>query len=472
MHMHHGRLIAVCFILICITPKWVLADEPGDVVQRLHTRYESTLCVLSVALETEDSKRAEVSYPGVTIAPSGLAMIPLPPEMFAYPRSYMKQLELMRPGRPEEGEPARLIGVNELYDLAFVEPSTPATSQPFIDFSLIGDLPSIGQPLVCLGLLDDDLGYRCSFELGRMGPLVGSDDFTISGVPTDASGTLLFDISARLVGIARPPARADEDFLVRKNRSSEGFIVQSRATRAATLRRAAAFALKERRDWPDPWIGVAGLQVADRDICEAYGLSQESVAVIVGAVVEGYPAQKAGLRPKDFIVRLNGKPLTRGATDEETLDIWTARIKHLNVGDEVKLSVWRDKAEREMTVKLAEAPLSETKADREFTPSLGMAVREIVFRDRFDRRLDKEVKGVVVAHLVQSGPAETAELEEGDIIERIDETPVPDLATYRKVVAKRESGNPNDLVFSVLRGSSQQLVARVDLTTSRPAEGP
>ncbi len=466
------RSIAVFLVLSLSALRTVWADEPGDVVQRLHTRYEATLCVVSVALETEDSKRAEVSYPGVTIAPSGLAMIPLPPEMFDYPRSYFKQMELMRPGQPAEGEPARMIGVNELYNLAFVEPSSPATSQPFIDFSLIGDLPAMGQPLVCLGLLDEDLGYRCSFELGRMGPLVGSDDFTISGVPTDASGTLLFDISARLVGIARPPARGDEDFLSRQNRASGGFIVQPRATRAAALRRAVAFALKERRDWPDPWIGVAGLQVADRDICEAYGLAPGTVAVIVGAVVDGYPAQQAGLRPKDFIVRFNGQPLSRGATDEETLDIWTARMKHLNVGDEVTLGVWRDKGERAVTAKLAEAPLSETKADREFTPSLGMAVRDIVFRDRFDRRLDKTVRGVVVAHLVQSGPAETAELEEGDIIERIDETPVPDLATYRKVVAKRESGNPNDLVFSVLRGSSQQLVARVDLTTSRPADGP
>lgn len=471
--MSSGRTIVFLSILALAMGGVSRADEAGEVVRRLHARYESTLCVLSVALETEDSKRAEVSYPGVTIAPSGLAMVPLPPEMFDYPRSYFQQLELMRPGKPAEGEPARLIGVNELFDLAFVEPTAPAASQPFIDFSLIGDLPEIGQPVVCLGLLEEDLGYRCSFELGRMGPPVGSDDFTISGVPTDASGTLLFDISARLVGIARPPARADEEFLVRQNRTAEGFIVQSRATRAAALRRAVAFAIKERRDWPDPWIGVAGLQVADRDICEAYGLDPATVAIIVGAVVDGYPAQKAGLRPKDFIVKLNGQPLGRGATDDETLDIWTTRMKHQNVGDTVTLGVWRDRQEHELKLTLAEAPLSETKADREFTPALGMAVREIVFRDRFDRRLDKRVRGVVVAHLVQSGPAETAELEEGDIIERIDETPVPDLATYRQVVAKRVGGNLSDLVFSVLRGSSQRLVVRVDLAaTSRPAEGP
>ena len=99
-------------------------------------------------------------------------------------------------------------------------------------------------------------------------------------------------------------------------------------------------------------------------------------------------------------------------------------------------------------------------------------MRDIGFRIRFDRRLDRGVRGVVVAHLVQSGPAETAELEEGDIIERIDETPVPDLATYRNVAARRLAASTGDVVFSVLRGSSQQLVVRVDLTTSRPADSP
>ena len=140
----------------------------------------------------------------------------------------------------------------------------------------------------------------------------------------------------------------------------------------------------------------------------------------------------------------------------------------MHVGDPVALTIWRERRPTTLSLRLAEAPLSETMADREFTPVLGMAVRDIVFRDRFDRRLDRSLRGVVVAHLVQSGPAETAELEEGDIIQRVNETPVPDIAAYRRVAAERLATRPGDLVFSVLRGTSQRMIVRIELQAARP----
>ena len=447
------------------------ADEIAGSVSILRERFCPTLRVARIVLESDDSKRVELSFTGIVIAPDGLLAVPVPSALLDYPRGYIKNCELLRPGRPNDAAPGRLVGVNELFGLAFIEPLTPVTSQPCVEFASADDLPSFGQPILCLGLLDQSLGFRCTFETGRIGPEVGSDEFTISGVPTDATGTLLLTPAGRLVGVARPPPMGDEEFLAKSEEPrGGGFIAQPQAARARSLIRAVAFAIKERRDWPEPWIGVAGLQVAGRDICEAYGLPPDDVALVVGAVVDGYPAAQAGLQPKDFVIKFNGNPLPRGATDDETLAGWTRRLKHLAVGDTVALTIWRDGKARDVSLHLAEAPLNETKAARDFNAALGLSVREIVFRDRFDRRLDRAQNGVVVANLVQSGPAESAELEDGDIIQKIDDAAIPDFKTYRQIITRKLAEHPAALVFAVRRGTSQQLILRVELQpqSSRP----
>jgi S1-C subfamily serine protease len=454
----------MCAWVVALVGGQAFADPLGDAIATLREQYCDALRVARIALESEDGRRVELSFTAVTVAPDGLLMVPVPSALLDYPRGYIKHCELSRPGRPDDARPARLVGVNELFDLAFVAPAAAATSQPFVDFAAADPPPPVGQPVICLGLLDASLAFRCTFELARVGPAIGGDDFTVSGVPTDATGTLLLTPSGRLVGVARPPAFGDEEFLAKGGDDrSAGFIAQPQAVRASSLHRAVAFAVRERRDWPDPWVGVAGLQVADRDICEAYGLPADEVALIVGAVVEGYPAAEAGIRAKDFIIRFEGEPIPRGATDDETIAGWTRRIKHLAVGDSVRLTTWRDGKKRELTVRLAEAPVSETRAERDFNATLGLSVRDIVFSDRFARRLDRSQGGVVVARLVQSGPAETAELEEGDIIQKIDEAAIADIEAYRRVVAEKLAVRPAALVFSIRRGTSQQMIVRVDL---------
>lgn len=458
------RRLLLAYLALALRAAPASADDLGNSVALIRDRYCDTLRVARIALESEDAKRVELSFTSVVVAPDGLVMAPVPTMLLDYPRDYIKSCELLLPGRPGEAIPARLIGVNELFELAFIQPVKPATSQPFADLTAADEPPPVGQPIVCLGLLEQSLGFRCTFELGRVGPAVGTDDFTLSGVPTDATGTLLLTPAGRLTGIARPPELSEEEFLAHGDDTrGGGFIAQPRAARARALARAVAFAVTQRRDWPEPWIGVAGLQVAGRDICEAYGLPPDQVALIIGAVVDGYPAAAAGLHPKDFIIKFNRAALQRGATDDETLAAWTRQLKHLGVGESVILTVWRDGKPLDIPVRLGEAPLTERKAARDFNAQLGMSVREIVFRDRFERRLDRSQHGVVVSQLIQSGPAESAELEDGDIVQKIDDTPTPDLSAYRKVIAEKLAANPSALIFSVRRGSSQQLIIRVEM---------
>ncbi|MCK6455125.1 MAG: PDZ domain-containing protein [Phycisphaerae bacterium] len=447
-------------------------DELGLTIARISDRFGRALVVVKFGLESEDGKRAEVNYVGVVVAPTGATLVPISAGLLEYPRAYFKRFELLLRGRKDEPIPARLVGVNNLVNVAFVEPTKPRNAMAFVDFADAGELPRYGRNIVTLGLLGERDGFRSSFQTARMGPQVGDDEFVIAGVPAGGTGALVFSAEGKLIGVAGSSSAFDARAFRGDDDDASGFLAQARVRRAATFAPAVRFALEHRRDRPEPWMGVAGLNVASRDVIQAYGLSAGTTAIIVGAVAPGQPAERAGVRPKDFIVGMNDEPIAAGATDDETLETWTRRVKRMNVGDTIRLAVWRDGQTLAIPLTLSEAPTPAEKADRAFNSVLGMAVRDLVFRDRFDRKLDADEKGVVVAHLVQSGPAETAELYEDDIIQKIDDQLTPDLKTYRRVIEERLARSPTQLVVSVLRGTSERLVLRIELpvTTTRRAD--
>jgi putative serine protease PepD len=66
-------------------------------------------------------------------------------------------------------------------------------------------------------------------------------------------------------------------------------------------------------------------------------------------VTEGAPAAAAGLRARDAVVAVDGRPL-------EGADALVAQIRALRPGTEVTLTVVRDGASRDVTVTLAARP--------------------------------------------------------------------------------------------------------------------
>ena len=85
---------------------------------------------------------------------------------------------------------------------------------------------------------------------------------------------------------------------------------------------------------------------------------------LVLEVTEDSPADRAGLRPGDFIVSVEGESLS----DETSL---ADLIRQYEPGDEVELVVWRDGRERTITVTLGRSP-----RDRH-VPWLGIHYRQV-----------------------------------------------------------------------------------------------
>lgn len=102
-----------------------------------------------------------------------------------------------------------------------------------------------------------------------------------------------------------------------------------------------------------PYLGVRYLML-NSDIKNRFNLSRDSGAFLKGddsglAVIPGSPADKAGLKEGDIIVKINNQELN----DKNTLGSVIGKLK---VGDEVELTYVRDGKEQTVKTKLEPAP--------------------------------------------------------------------------------------------------------------------
>ncbi|MDR1664318.1 MAG: S1C family serine protease, partial [Clostridiales bacterium] len=95
-----------------------------------------------------------------------------------------------------------------------------------------------------------------------------------------------------------------------------------------------------------PYIGILRPQTVNESIKDQYNLP--STGVLVSGVDENSGAAEAGLEPWDLIVGLNGEKI---ASAEDL----AAKISTAQVGDEVRLEVYRNNEKLELTVVLGMA---------------------------------------------------------------------------------------------------------------------
>jgi len=184
-------------------------------------------------------------------------------------------------------------------------------------------------------------------------------------------------------------------------------------------------------------------QPITQDMVDTLGLKSTQGALIAD-VVKGSPADKAGTKPGDVVVALNGRPVT----DANQL---TRDVGAIPPGQTVRLEVARDGKTRQIEVKLAERPDErETTArasgsggdvDKSSGDLLGVHVQNITAELAQRARVDPDTKGVVVTDVAQDSPASQGGIDPGDVILEINRQPVTSVADYRKLVSKLKKGD-------------------------------
>ena len=185
-------------------------------------------------------------------------------------------------------------------------------------------------------------------------------------------------------------------------------------------------------------LGVT-VQELNQGLAESFKLDSPNGA-LVSAVAPGSAAEKAGLRPGDVVLSLNGERIERSG------DL-AAMVGKSKPGDRVTLEVVRQGKREQLTAVLAELPTStDTAAQQPPERSerrLGVAVRPLAPEERQATRLNA---GLVVEDV--SGPAQRAGIEPGDVILSVNGKPVASVEQLRALV----NGDARQLALLVQRG--------------------
>jgi len=176
------------------------------------------------------------------------------------------------------------------------------------------------------------------------------------------------------------------------------------------------------------WLGVS-IQPVTAEIMMQFKLKDEKGALI-GDVMEGSPAEKAGLQRGDVITEMNGK---------EVLDPSSLRnlVAGIGPGKDVMVRFLRDGKQMTATVRIAELPSDpQARAAVKQSQALqGVSVQNLTAEMRANLELPKRVQGVLVTDVEDGTPAE-AVLQKGDVIMQVNRIDVRTVKEYEAALQR------------------------------------
>ena len=254
---------------------------------------------------------------------------------------------------------AEIIGEDKFTDIAVIKVSEkPRLLHPL----QIGDssLLQVGEQVAAIGNPFGLSGSMTSGIVSQMGRLIATPDtaFSIPDViQTDAainpgnSGGPLLNMKGQVIGINTAILSGTGEF------AGVGFAIPSNTVSKIVP------ALIEDGSYHHPWIGITGQDI-DPDLAQALGLKQAKGFMII-TVVDGSPADKAGLKGRTITLETGGKEYPAGgdiiiSVDDKEVrkisDILIHLQREKSVGDEMILGVLRDGEFLHITLELVERP--------------------------------------------------------------------------------------------------------------------
>ncbi len=168
------------------------------------------------------------------------------------------------------------------------------------------------------------------------------------------------------------------------------------------------------------------IQELSKDLADSFNL-KSTKGVLVADVLSDSPAEKAGLKSGDIILKLNGEDIT-------DIGSFRNKISTMTPGTKVKLLVMRDGKEQEITVKVGE--LSGTTARMEpsdISKKLGLQVQDLTEESARLYGITA-TKGVIITAVAAYSPAYMNGIKPGDIILSVNRKPIGSVLEFNKAL--------------------------------------
>jgi serine protease Do len=181
------------------------------------------------------------------------------------------------------------------------------------------------------------------------------------------------------------------------------------------------------------WLGV-GIQNLTPELKDYYKIGDRD-GVLVMQVFEGNPAAEAGIKAKDVITEVDGKPIA------DTREL-SRSIADSPVGKDVTVTLFRDGKELKIPVTLAKRDDSvEPKTvGQEADEALGFKVSELTPEKARRFGFDEKETGVIVTWVDPEGNAGDAGLQPGDLVKEVDRNSIESLEDFENQVAEIKEG--------------------------------
>lgn len=175
-------------------------------------------------------------------------------------------------------------------------------------------------------------------------------------------------------------------------------------------------------------LGV-GTQDLTPELAQVFDIEQQQGAVIT-QIDNDSPAERAGLKVGDVIVKVNGRPV------QNSLDLRNV-VGLLRTGSRIDMEVIR-RGERHQIRAIITKQEKRSLSGETLSPYLqGAILGEIYEELRYRRR---KVEGVLVVEVAPHSPAERAGLREGDIIIAANKRPVTNLDELQQATKGQQRG--------------------------------
>jgi serine protease Do len=195
--------------------------------------------------------------------------------------------------------------------------------------------------------------------------------------------------------------------------------------------------------------------------CEVQPLLESSKTrkgILVSGVLDGCPAQKAGLKSGDVLLSLAGREVV--AKFREEIPLFNQFVSGLPPGKPVEAKILR--ADKEITLTITPADRPKAMEKEHELKSWGICASDITFLMQKDMELDSR-DGVIVTGVRPSGPSGAAKpaLQEDDVIVKVGDEPVKDTAGLRAVTARLTEGKTEQVPVLVQFLRRQRRLATV-----------
>lgn len=198
-------------------------------------------------------------------------------------------------------------------------------------------------------------------------------------------------------------------------------------------------------------IGVL-IQEVTKELAESFGLPKPSGALVASVQKDG-PAEKAGIEPRDVIMKYDGKTVT-AAGDLPRM------VGATKPGSKVPIQVWRNGAIKEMTVTVDEIPPDEKPVGRsgkrgkapDTSNRIGLSLSELSAEQKKQLETDS---GLLVEDMVP-GIASRAGVRPGDVILSINNQDVKTVEQFNQILNKTPKGR--NIALLIRRGDTATFI--------------